>query len=138
MPNGRCRIHGGNNPGRPIINGLYAVKHHQTLNEKVQKYLDAPIDDLTHELALVRALLQDYLEKIAASPSAKEREGVIALVNQITKIVSTYSNVRASTALTGAEIQLFILAMSGILKKYVSADDLPAALNELRTTIKVS
>lgn len=136
MPNGRCYLHGGKSTGQPIKHGLYAVKHHQTLGDKIQKYLDAPIDDLSHELALTRALLQDFLDKVANSPNDKERYAIIALTSEIRNTVTAINKIRTNTALTGQEIQLLVIAMSTILKKYVPSDDLPNAIDELRTALQ--
>jgi len=135
MENGRCYLHGGKSTGRPITTGLYAIKHQQKLTEKIEQYMQAPVDDLTHELALVRALLQDLLDKLVASPTSTERGAILTLVDEIRKVVEAINKIRTNTALTGQEIQLFIIAMSSVLKKYVSADDLPEAINELRRAI---
>lgn len=133
---GRCKLHGGKSPGRPVKHGLYAVKHHQTLTDKIEQFRDAPVDNLADELALMRALLQDVLGKLTASPDAETREAITTLVGEIRQLVSTIVKVRNSTALTGQEIQLFMLCMSGILQKYVPAERLPDAVNELRTAFQ--
>src|SRR5690606_14601494 len=62
---GRCKLHGGASTGRPIIHGRYSFKHAASLQGKVQEYLaDPEPGNLLHELALMRALLQDFLDKM--------------------------------------------------------------------------
>lgn len=41
MPNGRCRMHGGKNPGRPIVSGYYTREAMNT-----RKELNALIRDI--------------------------------------------------------------------------------------------
>lgn len=57
-------MHGGTNPGRPILHGRYSVAHRQALADKMAAFLADPRPgDLTAELALLWALLQDYLDR---------------------------------------------------------------------------
>ena len=58
---GRCKLHGG---ATPIRHGRYSKLSHRRLGDLLQRYEDDPDPlNLLPELALLRALLEDYVER---------------------------------------------------------------------------
>ena len=139
MPNGRCRMHGGPNPGRPIIHGRYSLAHRQGLAEKVQAFLDDPRPgDLSDELALMRALLQDYLGRYpdGVSLPAQEIERIMSMVETVSRLVERIARILNTTALTQAEVQLLQARIVDLLVKYVDDPGQRLAfLDELAATV---
>jgi len=140
MPNGRCRMHGGPNPGRPIIHGRYSLAHRTALADKVQTFLDDPRPgDLSAELALMRALLQDYLSRFpdGVKLPVQEIERIMSMVETVSRLVERIARILNTTALTAAEVQLLQARIVDLLVKYVDdpaqrlafLDDLAAAFN---------
>ena len=132
-------MHGGTNPGRPILHGRFSLTHRQALAEKVQRFLDDPRPgDLTAELALMRALLQDYLDRFPDGTPlpAKEIARVMEWIETIGRLVERIARILSTTALTSAEVQLLQARIVDLLVKYV--DD-PAQrlafLDELGATV---
>lgn len=122
MPNGRCRMHGGTNPGRPIITGRYSLKHRQALQEKVSEFLnDERPGDLMSELALMRGLLQDYLERFQESIPLKyeNTQHVFDMIESISRTVERISRMLNQTALTVADLQFIERRLPDLLIKYI-------------------
>src|SRR5262245_31247121 len=64
MPNGRCRMHGGKGSGGPITHGRYSKISRPRISELILQFeQDANPIDLIPELSLLRALVQDYIER---------------------------------------------------------------------------
>ena len=122
MANGRCRMHGGTNPGRPVEHGRFSLTHRQALAEKVQRFLedDRP-GDLTDELALMRALLQDYLERFPTGQAlpAKEIARVMDWIETIGRLVERIARMMNQTALTAAEVRLLQARLADVLIRHV-------------------
>ncbi len=123
MPNGRCRMHGGGSPGRPLIHGRYSLTHRAALAEKAQRFLDDPQPgDLTAELALMRALLQEYLDRFPDGQPlpVQDIERVLDMVDAVARLVERISRIMNQTALTQAEVQLLQVRIVDLLVKYVA------------------
>lgn len=136
----RCRMHGGTSPGRPIETGRYSLVHRQSLHEKVQGFLaDSRPGDLSDELALMRALLQDYLGRFGDGVAlpAMEIERIMGMIETISRLVERIARILNTTALTAAEVQLLQARIVDLLVKYVDdpqkrlafLDDLATAFN---------
>jgi hypothetical protein len=134
----RCRMHGGTNPGRPIETGRYSVTHRASLAAKHQRFLEDPRPhDLTDELALMRALLQDYLDRYVDGVSlpALEIERFFGMLETVSRLVERISRIFNETALTQAEVRLLEVGVVDIITRYVNdpvqrlalADDLAQA-----------
>jgi hypothetical protein len=139
MPNGRCRMHSGTNPGRPLIHGRYSLTHRAALHDKMQTFLADPRPgDLTAELALMRALLQDYLERFpdGVALPAMEIERILGMVDAVSRLVERIARIMNQTALTAAEVHLLQARIVDLLVKYVPdpAQRL-AFLDELAATV---
>ena len=122
MDNGRCRMHGGTNPGRPLVHGRYSLAHRATLAGKVQQFLDDPRPgDLTAELALMRALLQDYLDRYPDGKDLTITEigHVVGMVEAISRLVERIARIMNQTALTAVEVSLLQARIVDLLVKYV-------------------
>jgi len=62
MPNGRCRIHGGKSPGRPITHGRYSNSVPKDLSDRYEYFkTDPEILSLKPDLALCRAMMERYI-----------------------------------------------------------------------------
>jgi hypothetical protein len=130
----RCRRHGGASTGRPIVTGRYSVTHRQALAAKVQRFLEDPAPaDLSAELALIRALLQDYLERYSDGVAlpADEIERIMGMVETISRLVERIARILNATALTAAEVQLLTARLGDLVTKYVEPEKRLAFLDEL-------
>ena len=132
-------MHGGTSLGRPLIHGRYSLVHRQALADKLQTFLADPRPgDLTAELALMRALLQDYLERFPTGQPlpANEIARVMEWIETIGRLVERIARIMSTTALTQAEVSLLQARLVDLLVKYV--DD-PAQrlafLDELAATV---
>lgn len=118
---GRCKLHGGN-AGRPIIHGRYSVKHREKLAENIHKFLNDPSPgDLTAELALNRALLQDFIDKFpdGVRMTAKEIDVIFAMTDAIGRTVERISRILNQTALTQADLSYLRAVLSDLLIRYI-------------------
>lgn len=132
---GRCKLHGGN-AGRPIVHGRYSLKHRKALAEKAAQFEQFE-GDLTAELQLLRALLQDFLDRYQDGVPLPSRDvqTIYDLADTIGRMEERRVKIRKDTAFGAQEMQLFIAAMSSVLQKYVPDNDLPDAINELRSIL---
>lgn len=139
MENGRCRMHGGTNPGRPIIHGRYSVKHRTRLNEKIQEFLSDPAPaNLMHELAIQRAFLQDFFDKITGDEkiNVKTTQHVFDMTEAISRLVERITRILNQTALTQYDIQYLQITLVELLVKYIDDPEKRSAfLAELRSAI---
>lgn len=124
MPNGKCRIHGGKSlagaDSPQFKSGIYSKYAPAKIQDKVDHYLNADPFDLTHELALTRALLADYLSRFEISPlSAGDVDMLTILVDRVRKTVETIVKIRNDSALTAAEVTYLASRIVGLLDKYI-------------------
>lgn len=120
---GKCKLHGGN-AGRPPIHGRYSVTKRTELQAKIsQFYNDPAAGDLRGELALLRAILQDYLDKWVDTDdpvtAAMMTGRVFEMVESIGRMVERISKILATTALTQAELQLLQVTLIDALNEFV-------------------
>jgi hypothetical protein len=133
---GRCKLHGGKGSGRPIIHGRYSFKHKESLREKQRIFLNDPdAGNLLPELALLRALLQDYLDRLGDDMKLSHFNvgHVQGLVTDIGRHVERIARIQNQTALTIAEVQFIQVALKEIIGKYVPEERLDEFFTELRT-----
>jgi hypothetical protein len=125
MENGRCRMHGGTNPGRPIIHGRYSVKHRASLNEKMQQFLADPAPaNLMPELAIQRAFLEEFLDKVTSGPiSAKTADHVFAMTESIGRLVERITRMLNQTAITQMDIHYLQTILTDLIMKYIDDPD---------------
>lgn len=128
MENGRCRIHGGKTPRgmdsphwKHGNSSIYRDYLPDGIKGKVAAFENADPLDLTHELAVTRALLADFLERFMPPLKLDAISISIAsdLVDRINKTVATISKIKNDTALTGAEVTFLAVSMVALLDRYV-------------------
>lgn len=134
---GRCKLHGGSSPGRPIKHGRYSVKHREKLAAKVSQFRDDPEpSSLADELAMMRALFEDFLDKNTA-PDTEEYEVMFEMLEAIGRLVQRIARIYNETALTAAEIKYFQSRVADILVTYIDEPERRRdALAELRESIE--
>ena len=136
MPNGRCRMHGGKSPGRPPINGRYSLAHRASLAEKAERFLADPAPgDLTAELALMRALLQDFLGHFADGipMRAEDLQFLAGMIEQVGRLVERIARIRNQAALTQLEVQYLVARIADLTGQYIADPDARRRfLDELR------
>lgn len=118
---GRCKLHGGN-AGRPVTHGRYSLAHREKLAEKAAQFLGDPEPgNLAGELALMRALLQEYLERYPTGVNPTERTliNILGMVDQIGRLVERIAKIESMTALTQAEVQLLQARFADIISRYI-------------------
>ena len=135
---GRCKLHGGN-AGAPIITGRYSIKRTE-LARKAQTFNnDAALGDLTGELALMRALLQDYLDRFedGIPLPLEDIERIFGMIEAIGRLVERIAKILAATALTQAEVQYLQARIADLLNIYVpDAASRTKFLSELAESIE--
>lgn len=142
-----CQVHGagsvkkGRAGGAPVTVGRYSLKHRASLAAKQAEFLADPSPgDLTDELALMRALLQDYLERYADGTSlpAQEIDRIFGMIREISQLVERIAKILTSTALTQAEVQYLQARIADLLNRYVTdPDERQSFLAELSAPIDV-
>ncbi|RIK33361.1 MAG: hypothetical protein DCC57_25115 [Chloroflexi bacterium] len=143
-----CQVHGAGSPhqgrpgGAPPTTGRYSLAKQKALAAKVSQYLADPAPgDLRAELALLRALLQTYLDRLDldalldstpdeddGAPTGAEALGaqiqaVYGMVDAIAKLVERIARILATTALTQAELQLIQVAFLHALPEFLPDPD---------------
>lgn len=117
-----CRIHGGLSPGRPIIHGRYSVQKRKALREKIEQFrADPAAGDLRDELAVLRALLEDYLNRFDDNldPTGADITLIYNMVDNIGKLVERIAKILAMTALTQAELQLLQVTLIDAIREFI-------------------
>lgn len=130
----RCRMHGGTSPGRPLLHGRYSLTHRAALADKMQAFLADPHPgDLAAELALMRALLQDYLDRFAGDTALPPDDiaRIFGMVDDISRLVERIARIFNQTALTQVEVQLLQVRIADLVIRYVESSKQLAFLDEL-------
>jgi hypothetical protein len=132
-----CRFHGAGSPkngttgGAPVKHGRYSAKRKESLQEKIEAFReeDNP-GELWEELALLRAVLQEWLGEVEAIDP--ETVGVILdLQDSIRRTLDTLNKIQTRTALTQAEMEYLQARIADVFKSYVPEDRRDEALNAL-------
>lgn len=130
MANGRCRLHGGATPSGPdsphYKTGRYALAFK---GQMAKRYEQASADikplDLLPELAIQRAILEDYAENVSGKRTitAAAAKNLSDLVNDVVKTATTITKVRNDTAFTIAEYRFLQKSINLLMEKYVPDPD---------------
>jgi len=138
MPNGRCRVHGGK-AGRPPTHGLRSIRYRSQLAERAAEFLaDPEPGNLAHELAMARALFQEFSSRFDGFKARGEDiASMLAILSEITRIVERMAKIEDRHALTMAEVRYLTARMADILVKYVPADRRQGALDELEDALRL-
>lgn len=107
-------MHGAGSPGKgrpggaPIVTGRYSLAHRKSLEAKAQAFASDPQPgNLLGELALMRALLQDYLERFPDNQRLPYEDiaRIFEMMEAISRIVERIAKIIASTSLTQSDIK---------------------------------
>lgn len=118
---GRCKRHGGN-AGAPIKHGRYSVKHRKSLAAKAEQFQADPLPhDLGAELALMRALFQDYLDRFSDGVPipATDITMLMTMLESVARMVERIVKMLNQTALTQAEVEYIKTRMVHELPQYI-------------------
>jgi len=132
-----CRLHGAGSPkegttgGAPPTHGRYSAKRRESLQEKIEEYREENPAELWEELALLRALLQEWLSDLETVD--EDTLGVILdLQGSIRRTLDTINKIQTRTALTQAEVEYLQARIADLFKSYVPKESRDDALNELK------
>lgn len=118
---GRCKLHGGK-AGAPIKTGRYSLTHRKSLEAKALAFAADPNPaDLTGELSLMRALLQDYLDRFTDNTRLPYEDiaRLFEMIEAISRLVERIAKMLNATALTQAEVQYLQARIADLLSAYV-------------------
>lgn len=118
---GRCRLHGGAG-GSSIKHGRYSVKHRQSLAVKLEQFEGDPTPyDLDSELAMMRALFQEYLARFDDGVKLPHDDinRLMAMLETVSKLVERIMKIMNDTALTQAELAYIKTRMADELPHYI-------------------
>lgn len=124
----KCRMHGGATPrgldSPHTRTGLYSKYLPSQIGDKVQTFLESDPLELLSELALLRALLAEYLSRFdGINPSARDIELLADLAERVGKFSERINKMRNDTALTGAEMAFLAARVADIVVKYIDDPD---------------
>jgi len=128
---GRCRFH-GRDAGRPAKHGRYAAERSESLQKKIETYReDGTPADMWEELALLRAVLQEWLADMETV--TEDNVGVLLnLQDSIRRTLDTINKIQTRTALTAAEVDFLQARIADLFRRYVPEDDRADALDDLK------
>lgn len=125
---GRCKLHGGASP-RGVASphfktGLYSKYLPNQIRDKAQRFLDADPLELVSEMALLRALLAEYLDRFDdINMTARDVVLLAELTERVGKFSERINKMRNDTALTGAEMAYMAARVADIVVKYIDDPD---------------
>lgn len=128
MANGRCKVHGGmslSGSDHPNFkHGLYSKYAPAQIQEKIDDYIQADPLSLTHELALTRALLGEWLSHYKDGTKLDFLGvGVLSdLIANVRRTVESISKIKNETALTAAEVAYLQVRVVDVAIKYFPND----------------
>lgn len=136
-----CRVHGAGTPkddatgGAPPKHGRYSAKRRESLQEKIREYREEENPaELWEELALLRALLQEWLSDLETVD--EDAVGVILdLQDSIRRTLDTINKIQTRSALTAAEVEFLQARVADIFRSYVPRENQEAALDELKSAV---
>ena len=122
-----CRMHGAGSPhqgrpgGAPPTTGRYSIKRAELARRAAEFQADPIPGDLTGELVLMRALLQEYLDRFGDSDRLPYDDiaRIFSMVEAISRLVERIAKILAATALTQAEVQYLQARIVDLLSTYV-------------------
>lgn len=98
------------------------MKHRESLASKVAQFLEDPTPgDLTAELALMRALLQDYLDRFTVDMPLPfdDITRIVNLIESVGRMVERIARILNQTALTQVEVQYLQARIADLIVKYI-------------------
>lgn len=137
MANGRCMMHGGK-AGRPPTHGRYSVGHRASLASAVESFrADPEPGNLLDELALMRALTQDVIERFPDGiPLPMDAVQTISgFLSETSRLVERIAKIEAQRTLAAGDVDYLLGAVADILNRFVPEDDRQRAIESLRTVV---
>ncbi len=120
---GKCKMHGGAaGTGRPPTHGRYSTVRREALRAKIEKFRNDPeAGNLLEELAVLRALLEDYLTRFddTTKPTGADIALIAGLIDDIGRLVERIAKILAMTALTQVELQLLQVTLIDAIKEFI-------------------
>lgn len=114
---GRCKLHGG---ATPIKHGLYSKYTPESIRTKTTEFLQADPLDLTSELALLRALLAEFLARYERYTLDAAGINVLSgLIIEVGKLVERIVKIKNDSALTAAEITYLAARAADVISRYI-------------------
>jgi len=98
----------GGGDGRPIKTGRYSLAHRKSLEDKAAAFAnDSQPGNLLGELALMRALLQDYLDRFPDGERLPYDDiaRLFDMTDAIGRLVERIAKIIAATSLTQSDIK---------------------------------
>jgi len=139
---GKCYLHGGSSTGRPITTGKQSVKHKAALQAKIDHYMEDPNPlDLTREIAMLRALCDDYYlrkQDTEDELTLHTLQTIYAFITDISKTTERFSRIINQTALTVAEVNFLQARLADLIVKYLPDEDRRDAFwDEFRQAVNI-
>jgi hypothetical protein len=145
---GACSVHGGvlanvDNVIKFIKNGRSAYVTRASLSGKIERYLNEDAEqlfDLSKELAALRAIFEEVIEKMA-EPTDPLKYGddvfrIVNLVGTIGTLVEKISRINSRNTLTSAQVLYLRATVADILVKYIrDPNDREQAVKELTSRV---
>lgn len=121
-------MHGGKTPrGVASANfktGLYSKYLPEQINNKVQAFLEADPLELISEMALLRALLAEYVGRFdGINPNGRDIVLLADLAERVGKFSERINKMRNESALTGAEMAYLAARVADIVVRYIDDPD---------------
>jgi len=129
----RCRMHGGANTdeGRPPSHGLYSGRA-DDLQEKFEAaFGDDRIGSMRAEIAVLKALLSDFWERID-EVDADTIDAAVKLQGEVRKSLNTASKIEKRHAVGEEEIAALVTGMANLIDTYVDESERADAIAELQ------
>lgn len=137
MANGRCPKHGGK-AGRPVTHGRYSVKHRASLATSVEAFRSDPEPgNLLDELALMRALTQDVVNRYPdGMPLPFDAVAVISgFLSETSRLVERMAKIETQRTLAAGDAAYLVEVVAGVLMEFVPEHDRRTAFESLRTRV---
>jgi len=122
---GRCKLHGGATPATVGKGPLARYRLGQRLGDLVEEFRDDPDPlNVLEEIALLRALLQEWVEKAGERAceecgSPGRTAGAASLIDRVSKVVSRVERARAVDAISRPELRDLLGAIGSIIRHHV-------------------
>lgn len=137
---GRCKLHGGLTP---VKHGRYSRIKRDSIRDLIAAYAEDPDPlDLMPELAALRALFQDWIERydeftdalIAWHESFRTNDDVrkpmrvldisdgYRLLSEVSRVVQRIESVKAQNAISRADLSRILMEMTRVVEMEISDD----------------
>jgi hypothetical protein len=137
MANGRCRMHGGK-AGRPPTHGRYSVKHRASLAASIDAFRSDPEPgNLLDELALMRALTQDVVDRFPDGvPLPLDAvETVSGFLAETSRLVERMAKIETQRQLAAGDAAYLLEVFTGVIEEFVPEHERQRAVESLRARV---